>query len=344
MGKKKKKKYLPLVSGLAVVLFIMAAVAGLYVLDNKLPAFGKGCHLYVRPDTDPQDVMDSIMVKACPKYKGSLHRCMMKEHVYENLKPGHYVIDQSSPSIYVARMLSRGWQTPVTLTLSGTIRTKEKLARQISSQMMTDSASVMASLCDDAFLKDFGFTSENVFALFLPDSYQIYWTASNDEIFDRFKKEYDNFWNDARQNMAKEIGLTPLEVSIMASIVAGETNRNQEYRRIAGVYMNRLRTGMKLQADPTVCFCFDYKINRVLFKHLEVDSPYNTYRYAGLPPAPINVPLKSCIEAVLDYEHHNYLYFCASPAFDGTHRFASNLTEHMTNARAFQKALDNRKK
>ena len=163
------------------------------------------------------------------------------------------------------------------------------------------------------------------------------------EIFDRFKKEYDAFWTPERLAKADAQGLTRKEVSIMASIVSGETRKEFEYPVIAGVYLNRYKTGMKLQADPTICFIYDYKLNRVLKKHLTVDSPYNTYKYVGLPPAPINAPPKACLDAVLNPDKHGYIYFCASPAFDGTHRFAVTYSEHMKNAREFHKALTARR-
>jgi UPF0755 protein len=264
--------------------------------------------------------------------------------VESKVQPGRYVIEPAATSIYAARMLVFGWQTPQNLTLSGTIRNKGVLAKKISMQMMADSASVADALYDEDFLAGYGFNSENVFAMVLPDTYQMYWTASVEEIFDRLKKEYDAYWTDARKDMAKKQGLTPMQVSIMASIVSGETLKGFEYPVIAGVYLNRYRKGMKLQADPTVCFCFDYKLDRVLKKHLTIDSPYNTYKYAGLPPAPINVPPKACLDAVLNPEKHNYIYFCASPEFDGTHRFAATYSEHMKNARAFQRELTARRK
>ena len=241
-------------------------------------------------------------------------------------------------------MLNKGWQTPQKLTLSGTIRTKGRLAQKISAQMMVDSLSVDAALNDSEFLARYGFTPENVFALFLPDTYQMFWTASVEDIFDRMKKEYDVFWNEERLSMAKAQKLSPMQVSILASIVSGETLKSFEYPKIAGVYLNRYRKGMKLQADPTVAFCFNYEPGRILKKHLKVDSPYNTYKYAGLPPAPINVPPKACLEAVLNPDKHGYMYFCASPAFDGTHRFAVTFSEHKKNAREFQRALTKRNK
>jgi len=241
-------------------------------------------------------------------------------------------------------MLNFGWQTPQKLTLSGTIRKKGVLAEKISRQMMVDSASVAQALDSAEFLASYGFTPENVFAMFLPDTYQMYWTASVTDIFDRMKKEYDAFWTPERQEKAAAQRLTPLQVSVVASIVSGETLKDFEYPLIAGVYLNRYRKGMRLQADPTVAFCFDYEPDRILKKHLTVDSPYNTYKYAGLPPAPINVPPKACLDAVLNPSDHRYIYFCASPDFDGTHRFAVSYNDHLKNARAFQKALTARRK
>ena len=172
----------------------------------------------------------------------------------------------------------------------------------------------------------------------------MYWTASIKDIFDRFKKEYDAFWTSERLEKASAAKLTPMQVSVLASIVSGETLKDFEYPLIAGVYLNRYRKGMKLQADPTVAFCFDYEPDRILKKHLAVDSPYNTYKYKGLPPAPINVPPKACIDAVLNPDTHKYLYFCASSDFDGTHRFAVSYSDHLKNARAFQRALTIRRK
>ncbi len=261
-----------------------------------------------------------------------------------NIKPGKYVIEPSSTSIYVARMLVFGWQTPQNLTLSGTLRTKERIAQRIGSQMMTDSLSIINALNDKDFLAGYGFTPENVFALILPDTYEMYWTASVKDIFDRFKKEYDAFWTEERLEKAKAQGLSQMEVSIMASIVRGETLKEFEFPIIAGVYLNRYKMGMKLQADPTIAFCFDYKLDRILKKHLTVDSPYNTYKHVGLPPAPINVPSKGCLDAVLNPQQHKYIYFCASPSFDGTHRFAVTYSEHLKNARAFQRELTARRK
>ena len=340
-----RKKIWTCVLAAAALIALVAGIFGwIYYSDNVRPNFSQRHVLYVYPDMTSAQVVDSLASGAGTLRPGSIERCFKKEDVASRIKPGRYVIEPSFTSIYVARMLKMGWQTPQNLTLSGTIRTKERLARKISAQMMADSASVAAALNDEEFLSGYGFTPENVFALFLPDTYQMYWTASVKEIFDRIKKEYDRFWNEERLAKAAGQKLTPMQVSILASIVSGETLKSFEYPVIAGVYLNRYRKGMKLQADPTVAFCFNYGLDRILRKHLKVDSPYNTYKKAGLPPAPINVPPKACLEAVLDPAVHKYLYFCASPDFDGTHRFASTFSEHRKNAREFQRALTKRNK
>ena len=319
-------------------------VAGRYISDNRKPNFSERYILHVYPDMSAEAVMDSLQAGAGVLRPKSLERAFREMEVSQNMKPGRYVVEPTSTSIYVARMLVFGWQTPQNLTLSGTIRSKGTLARKISTQMMVDSASVHAALNDDGFLAQYGFSSEDVFGMILPDTYQMYWTATVKDIFDRFKKEYDAFWTPERLSKADALKLTRKQVSVVASIVSGETLKSFEYPLIAGVYLNRYRKGMKLQADPTVCFCYDYTLDRVLKKHLLIDSPYNTYKYAGLPPAPINVPPKACIDAVLNPDKHGYIYFCASPEFDGTHRFAVSYNEHMKNARAFQRELTARRK
>ena len=341
---KSKKTLLWILAAATLLGLVAVGNFAQYYLDNRMPNFQKEYVLYVYPDMTAEQVLASIVVGAQAERPRSVEHVFKKMKVAENMKPGRYVVETSKPSIYVARMLVYGWQTPQNLTLSGTIRSKERLVKKISNQMMVSADEVSAALADSAFLAQYGFTPENVFAMIMQDTYQMYWTASVKEIFDRFKKEYDAFWTPVRIAQAKKQGLSKMDVSIVASIVSGETLKEFEYPIIAGVYLNRYRTGMKLQADPTVAFCFDYKLNRILHRHMEVDSPYNTYRYAGLPPAPINVPPKACLEAVLNPDQHGYIYFCASPDFNGTHRFAVTYAEHMDNANEFHKALNAREK
>ena len=330
---------------LAAIGLVLALVAGIRLYgafyDRKMPNFSGTYEFFVRPGMEPSAVVDTLLQSGIVLNDRSLHRTL---DPLKSMKVGHYTVDRKSSSKYVARMLANGWQTPVNLTLSGTIRTPQVLARKIGNQMLADSAAVAEFALSADSLSRYGIPPSLLFTIVIPDTYQVTWTSSVREIFDRFKKEADAFWTEERVKLARDRGLDPVGVSTLASIVDGETQYGPEQPTVAGVYLNRLRVGMPLQADPTVAFCFDYSLSRILTRHLEVDSPYNTYRYAGLPPGPISCPPKSCLEAVLHAQNHQYLYFCADPSFNGTHRFAATYTEHLNNARAFQRALDARTK
>lgn len=337
------KKFLTIALIAGLILAAVACVVGFrWYSDNKRPNFSREAVFYVYPDMDADKVLRMIADSAGVLRPKSLERAFADKHVPEYMQPGRYVVKPSSSSVYVARMLNNGWQTPTRLVLSGTMRRKGDIARKIGNQMMVDSAEVASALNDDALLAKFGFNSVNVFSLFIPDTYEMYWTASVEEILQKQKDAYDAFWTPENVAKAEKLGLTKEEVSIVASIVKGETNYEPEMPSVAGVYLNRLRIGMLLQADPTVAYCFDYEPNRILLKHLQVDSPYNTYKYSGLPPGPIAVPTKACLEAVLNPDPHDYLFFCANSDFSGTHKFATTLTEHIRNAREFQAALNRR--
>ena len=321
---------------------IAACVGGLLAwrawYDRKAPNFTGTTELYVYPWMAPEQVQDSILASGAVLKPASLKR-VFKE--MESLEPGHYRIDSTCTSMYVARMLHKGWQTPVNLTLSCSIRTPGALCRKIGAQMMVDSLDVAQFIaCEDSI----GTRPAQLFTRIVPDTYQMLWTASVGDIFARLFKERDAWWTPERREAARRQGLTPEEVSVLASIVDGETRYVPEQPTIAGVYLNRLRTGMKLQADPTIAYCYDYQLNRILKVHLSVDSPYNTYKYAGLPPGPISCPPKSCLEAVLHPDSHSYIFFCADPSFNGSHRFATTYSQHLQNARAFQKALTARQR
>ena len=307
--------------------------------DRKASNFTGTMDLYVYPWMDPETVKDSLLASGHVRKAGSLER-VFKD--VKTLKVGHYLIDSTCSSMYVGRMLHKGWQTPVNLTLSGAIRTPGVLARKVGAQMLADSADVAAFVFSADSLRPYGIDTPQLFTMVIPDTYQMLWTAPVREIFDRFVKERNAWWTEERIAAARKQGLTPAEVSVLASIVDGETRYVPEQPTIASVYLNRLHSGMKLQADPTIAFCFNYEPRRILRSHLEVDSPYNTYKYAGLPPGPISCPPKSCLEAVLNPDSHNYIFFCADPSFNGSHRFASSYSEHLENARAFQRALTER--
>lgn len=317
---------------------LLYVYGGRYIYDHRRSNFLARTEVYVLPGDSAEAVLSRVTPFA--KDARSLSRAFRSEGVFESgVQPGRYLIEPALTSTYVARMFSHGWQSEAAITLSGSIRTRGTLAKRISSKMMIDSTAVADALKDNSFLAAYGTDTTGVFSLFIPDTYSILWTASVEDIFARFKKEYDAWWTSERKAKAEAAGLSPYEVSVLASIVDGETKYQPEMARIAGVYLNRLKRGMLLQADPTVAYCFGYSINRVLKKHLEVNSPYNTYKFKGLPPGPISVPPKACLEAVLNAEKHSYIYFCASPELNGTHRFATNLSEHNANAVMYQRAL-----
>ena len=341
-----KKKSL---GGLLLAAVLLVALVGVLLFftgrlyqDYRGRAFSHQFEMCISEDMTPQTVIDSIFATGYARDKASLRRSFARIGSDKEMKPGHYTFDTRSSAIYVARMLKKGWQTPVNLTLSGTIRTRGGLARKIGNQIELDSSEVAEALLSQEFLQKFGMDSTNLFAYIIPDTYQVYWTASLEDVFSKFKKGYDAFWTRERDRKAEDLGLTRLQVSTLASIVDGETHYQPEQPAIAGVYLNRLRKGMKLQADPTVAYCYGYTLTRILTAHLSVDSPYNTYRYAGLPPGPISCPPQGCLDAVLNAEKHDYLYFCANSSLNGSHVFAVTYPEHLVNAKAFQRALSDR--
>ena len=326
---------------LALVCLVGGLFAYNWLRDNKMPNFYGKAEFNVLPSDTPDDVIATLGKSVKILSERRLRKVFEEKQVAKYIKPGHYSVNSTCTSVYVARMLNNGWQTPVSLTLSGSLRSKEELARKISRQLQLDSADVMRAFEDSALMASYGATPENVFPAFFPATYSLYWTSSLDALLERCKKAKEAFWTDDNKAAAARVGLTPAQAVVLASIVKGESNHREEYARIAGVYINRLRRGMLLQADPTVAYCYDYALKRILYRHLEFDSPYNTYKYAGLPPGPINVPEAEYIEAVLhpDLGGGN-LFFCASPNLDGTHVFARTIEQHNRNARAFQKLVN----
>ncbi|MBR5431679.1 MAG: endolytic transglycosylase MltG [Bacteroidales bacterium] len=341
--KQKQKKGIPFLLLLPVLVF--AGFVGVWFWnwysDNKRPNFIREAVIFVRPDSSVDEVYAQLINKAGVRRPYSLDHAFKDKQVEQYMQPGRYEIKPEYTSVYVARMLNNCWQTPAKLVLSGTMRQNSQLASKISSQLMIDSLDVINALSDKDLLKKYGYTPQNVFSLFIPDTYEMWWTATMEDVLAKQKQANDSFWTDERKAKARAQGLSTQEVSVLASIVSGETNYEPEMPKIAGVYLNRLHRGMKLQADPTVAYCLNYEVNRILNKHLLIDSKYNTYRYPGLPPGPIAVPSKACLEAVLNPEG-NYLFFCANSTFDGTHLFAVSYNDHLRNARAFQAALNAR--
>jgi UPF0755 protein len=258
------------------------------------------------------------------------------------VKPGKYLLKPKMNNKELITLLRSGEQTPV-MVIFNNIRTKDQLAQKISEQIEAPSLAILNLLNDQDYTRQLGFTPDNVLSLFIPDTYEFYWNTPADKFIKRMKTEYSKFWTDSMRLRAKNIGFNPVEVSVLASIVQQETNKNDEKSVIAGVYINRYRKGWRLDADPTLIFALgDYSVNRVLNAYKQIDSPYNTYMYAGLPPGPICLPTIASLKAVLNYSKHNYMYFCARDDFSGYHSFAATYDQHLVNARRFQKALDKR--
>ena len=340
-------KKIPIILAVLAVLAIGALLGWNWLQDNKLPNFRRQAEIYVYPEATAEEVLDEIADKAQVRNRASLERCFKAKQVAQYLTPGHYTVSPGDASVYVSRMLNNGWQTPVRLSLTGNLRVKSNIAAKIASQLLLDSATVHQALNDERLLAEYGFTPRNVFSLLTPDTFDIYWTASMADLYAKQKAAWDAYWTEERDAKAKHLRLSRQQVSVLASIVTAESNNENEMPKIAGVYLNRLKVGMPLQADPTVAFCFDYQLNRILLKHLEVDSAYNTYKHTGLPPGPICVPTRAALEAVLNPDFGGTwgagnLYFCANPDFSGTHVFAKTLSEHNRNAQAFQAELNRR--
>lgn len=326
-----------IVAGVALL-----AVSGirLYEYFNKYKKnVPEKCVVYVRPELSYEALTDTLATKL--KDMRSFRQVADNEGLAASIKPGRYVLEKDVININIVHALKYGYQTPLMVPIAGTIRTKERLAQKLGAKLMADSAAFMAAFKDTNLLAECGLDSNSLLSAFLPDSYEMFWTTAPDKVLRRMKKEHDAFWSEERLLKAEKIGLSPLEVSILASIVVCESRYEPEYPKIASVYLNRLQKGWKLCADPTVVYAVgDFSIGRVLRRHLRVDSPFNTYKYAGLPPAPIAIPTKAAIDGVLNVEETEYLYFCANPKRDGTHKFATTGREHMRNARAYQRVID----
>lgn len=295
----------------------------------------------------PYATVDSVIQLLSADYKvGSLYqwkRHLRKEGLTE-IQEGHYQFPAKMGDKLLIRRLKLGEEKPIRLTFTHAIRTPEQLAGHLSKQLFLDSASIVNRMYDKEFMATYGLKPETAITLFLPDTYEVYWSITVDQLFARMAKEYKRFWTDERKAKANALKLTQSEVATLASIVESETNKQNEYPTIASIYLNRLRKGAPLQACPTVIFAQrDFSKRRVLKKDLTFESPYNTYKYRGLPPGPIRCTRKSTIDAVLDAPKTNYWYMCANPDFSGTHVFTTSLRDHQRVAAQYQKELNRRR-
>jgi UPF0755 protein len=257
----------------------------------------------------------------------------------ESVKSGRYILRANMTNVQAIRLLRSGEQEPVKITFNN-VRLITELSEKITKNLYMKPEEFEAELIQFAMTNNYGFNKDNILTMFIPNTYEVYYQTSPEELINRMYREYANFWTEERKAKAQELGLTPIQVSILASIVQAESIKRDEAPVIAGLYLNRLKERMPLQADPTLVFAVgDFTLKRVLNEHKEIDSPYNTYRNQGLPPGPINLPEIRSIDAVLNYTKSNYLYMCAKEDFSGYHNFTNSYREQINNAKKYQKAL-----
>ena len=339
--KKSRKKQTGKFSTVALVLVAIAGLALCYLLFGSMARQGKRQYIYI----DDDDNMDSVCTKLAPlstAYGMATFKMLAGIGSYaSNIKTGRYEVG-SSGALMTFRRMRNGMQAPVSITI-GSVRTTDKLAHMVSRKLMFSSDELLRLLRDKDVCGKYGYTPDNVIAMFIPNTYDIYWNSSASSFLDRMQRESKRFWTAERREKASTAGLSPLQVMTLASIVSEETANEEEMPSVAGMYINRLEKGMLLQADPTVKFATrQFEARRIYNSMLRVDNPYNTYRYKGLPPGPIRIPTVAAIDAVLNYRHHDYLYMCAKEDFSGTHNFASTYEEHKKNAARYAKALNER--
>lgn len=329
-----RKQWMMMACGTVAVMAVAAcAVLGSLLTPRSQWTARQDGYLYI----DQDDTADSVRVKSGLGWRMSLCASVLHYHV----RTGRYTTKRCS-ALTLFRCLRNGQQEPVRLTIP-CVRTLDRMAQYLSTHLMMDSLEVLTCMTDSARCAALGYKPEEMPALFVPNTYEVYWDTKADAFMHRMSQEHDRYWNEERRRLAQQSGLTPVQVCTLASIVDEETANGREKPDIAAMYLNRLNLGMPLQADPTVKFAVgDFSLRRIYHEHLKVQSPYNTYQNTGLPPGPIRVASIEGIEAVLHHSQHPYLYMCAKEDFSGTHRFATTYQEHLQNARRYADALNKR--
>ncbi len=344
MAHKKNKKKIRnhIVAAVALLLIVVAASTLLHLKGQRL-ANEEAVTIYLPHGTSYAAAIDSLNAHRCIDNKRAFHTLAQLRQYPDHVKPGRYKLEAHMNSWQALTKLYYGNQDPVQLTI-GKYRTTDKLCAYIGRRLELDADTLLHLLSDSKVCERYGYTPQTITAMFVQNTYDIYWTTSPDKFLDRMKQEHDVFWNDKRRKQCDALQLTPDEVTTLASIVDEETNKNDEKADIASVYLNRLRKGMPLQADPTVKYAVDdFSLRRILNVHTATDSPYNTYRRQGLPPGPICIPSSASIDAVLQNKNTGYLFFCAKADFSGYHAFATTLAQHNANAAAFHAEMNRRK-
>ncbi|RPE05628.1 endolytic transglycosylase MltG [Chitinophaga lutea] len=336
----------PWIRRIAVILACLLAggmvLAAYLLMGPNTKSFGDKKYFYVPTGSSYDDVLKGLEEQGIVRSVSTFNVVARRLDYPARVKAGRYEIKKGMGNLEIVRILRSGRQSPVKLVINK-LRLKEDFIRLVSTNLEADSAAMKAILEDGVYLRQFGLDTNTVMCAILPNTYEFYWNTNAGKVFDKIESAYENFWTDERQAKAAKLGLRPTEVTVLASIVEEETNKHDEKPAIASVYLNRLRQGMKLGADPTVKFAMkNFALKRIWGSYLEFDSPYNTYRYSGLPPGPICTPSAKSIDAVLTPADTEYLYFCARADFSGYHAFASTYKEHLENAKEYQKALNAR--
>jgi UPF0755 protein len=331
-------------STLSVLLFliiVLAATAYIFfapatVFDEKTKSF-----IIEIGKTDKDDVIDLLKQKDIIKNGWAFALLANQLNVWNKIRPGKFEVKRSDNLISIVRMLRNNKQVQVKLIINK-FRTNEDFARLIGKNLSTDSTSAMQFFSNNDSLKPFSIDSNTIATIIIPNTYSFNWITPISKILSRLKTASDNFWSaDNRLDKAKQLGFTPKEIYTLASIVEEETNMESDKGKIASVYINRYHKGMALGADPTIKFALkDFSLKRILFQHLSVQSPYNTYKNKGLPPGPICTPSTNTIDAVLNAPTTDYLYFVAKPDFSGYSNFSSNFAQHSQYAKQYQQALN----
>ncbi|RYD56436.1 MAG: endolytic transglycosylase MltG [Sphingobacteriales bacterium] len=325
-----------------IIGLLVGAFAAYKIIGPNTGNLSKGQYLYIRTGSTYEDVKKELEEGGYVGDMWSFNLLAEQADYPTKVKAGKYRINRGMSNYDMVRMLRNGRQEPVKLVINK-LRTKDELVTFIGTRLEADSNALRSMLSDSSYLSEFGLNSNTAMCAFIPDTYEFFWNTNADKTFRKLYKYYQDFWTEDRKQKAKAQGLTEQQAIVVASIVDEETNKNDEKGNVASVYLNRNKKGMRLQADPTVKYAVgDFTIRRITGVHLQTNSPYNTYLYAGLPPGPICTPSKKSIDAVLNAPATDYIFFCAKEDFSGYHRFASNYEEHQKNARLYQQALNSR--
>lgn len=342
-----KKSFKTSTKAILGALLVLLVVGGYYGLKFYKVYFapnisGKEKYLYVRTGHNLDDLFQEIRQKDILLEVGSFSQAAAKMDLAQSLKPGRYKLSKGMNNRSLINMLKAGNQEPVKLKFQN-IRKKENFAGYLAKNLESDSLTFIKLLDSAALIEKYGFNKDNSYTMFIPNTYELYWNITPIEFFERMQKEYEKFWNNERKQKAAALNLSPIQVTILASIVDAEALYDKEMPIIAGLYLNRLNKGILLQADPTVIYANDdFTVKRVTNSLLKVESRYNTYKYAGLPPGPIMMPSINAIDAVLNKDNNNYIYMCAKEDFSGYHNFAVTVQEHEINAKKYRDALNKR--